>query len=192
VIVNDGFFLLGQVVRRNAVRRRAGRAGRTGREQSWRYVGCVYSTRVSRHVTAPRSAVYQALLDADAIAKWRVPAGMSSRVHEFDAQEGGRFRISLTYDTPSTAGKSAPHTDSYHGHFVKLVPNEQVVEVFEFEAADAALRGTMTMTTTLTDADDGTDVVVVHEGIPDSVPPADNETGTRMALAKLAILVESS
>jgi uncharacterized protein YndB with AHSA1/START domain len=136
--------------------------------------------------------VYQALLDADAIAKWRVPDAMSSRVHEFDAREGGRFRISLTYDTLSSVGKSAPHTDTYHGHFVKLVPNEQVVEVFEFETADAVLHGTMTMTTTLTEADDGTDVVVVHEGIPDSVPPADNETGTRMALANLAMLVESN
>jgi len=143
-------------------------------------------------VSAPRSAVYRALVDAGAIAKWRVPAGMSSHVHEFDAREGGSFRISLTYDAPSGAGKSAPHTDTYHGHFVKLVPNEQVVEVFEFETADPALRGTMTMTTTLTDADGGTDVFVVHEGIPDSVPAADNETGTRMALANLAKLVEAN
>ncbi len=43
----------------------------------------------------------------------------------------------------------------------------------------------------LTDADGGTDVLVVHEGIPDAVPAADNETGTRMAPAKLARLVES-
>ena len=49
----------------------------------------------------------------------------------------------------------------------------------------------MTMTTTLTDADGGTDVLVVHEGIPDSVPTADNETGTRMALGNLARLVEA-
>jgi uncharacterized protein YndB with AHSA1/START domain len=133
----------------------------------------MYSTQVSRHVSASRPAVYRALLDADAIAKWRVPAGMSSHV-------------------PVGAGKSAPHTDTYHGHFMKLVPNQQVVEVFEFETADAALRGTMTMTTTLTDADGGTDVLVVHEGIPDGVPPADNETGTRMALANLAQLVEAN
>jgi Activator of Hsp90 ATPase homolog 1-like protein len=50
----------------------------------------------------------------------------------------------------------------------------------------------MTMTTTLTDADGGTEVLVVHEGIPASVPPADNETGTRMALANLAALVEAA
>jgi hypothetical protein len=69
------------------------------------------------------------------------------------------------------------------------VPDEQVVEEFEFETADPALRGTMTMTTTLTEAGDGTDIVIVHEGIPDAIPPADNETGTRMALANLARLV---
>jgi uncharacterized protein YndB with AHSA1/START domain len=63
-------------------------------------------------MNAPRSAVYRALLDAAAIAKWRVPAGMSSHVHEFDAREGGSFRISLTYDAPTGTGKSAAHTDT--------------------------------------------------------------------------------
>jgi uncharacterized protein YndB with AHSA1/START domain len=152
----------------------------------------VYSTQASRHIRAPRSAVYRALLDAGAIAQWRVPAGMRSHVHEFDAREGGSFRVSLTYDAPTGTGKSASHTDTYRGHFVKLVPDEQVVEVFEFETADPELRGEMTMTTTLTDADGGTDVLVVHEGVPDKVPPADNETGTRMALAKLAKLTEAN
>ncbi|GAA2479425.1 SRPBCC domain-containing protein [Streptomyces longisporus] len=151
----------------------------------------MYSAQVSRHVQAPPSAVYRALLDADALAQWRVPDGMSSHVHEFDAREGGRFRVSLTYDAPLGTGKSAAHTDTYHGHFAKLVPDEQVVEVLEFETADPALRGTMTMTTTLTAADGGTDVLVVHEGIPDAVPAADNETGTRMALTNLARLVEA-
>jgi uncharacterized protein YndB with AHSA1/START domain len=158
---------------------------------SRRNVGHMYSTRISGHVNAPRAAVYRALLDADAIAKWRVPAGMSSHVHEFDAREGGSMRVSLTYDGPSHTGKSASHTDTYHGHFAKLVPDELVVEVFEFETEDPALRGTMTMTTKLTDADGGTDVLIVHDGIPDSVPAADNETGTRMALANLAEFVEA-
>jgi uncharacterized protein YndB with AHSA1/START domain len=152
----------------------------------------VYSTQISRHIRAPRATVYRALLDAGAIAQWRVPAGMSSHVHEFDAREGGSFRVSLTYDAPTQTGKSASHTDTYHGHFVKLVPDEQVVEVFEFETADPELRSEMTMTTTLTDADGGTDVLVVHEGVPDKVPAADNETGTRMALANLARLTEAN
>ena len=117
---------------------------------------------------------------------------MTSHVHEFDGREGGSFRISLTYDAPTGTGKSAAHTDTYLGHFVKLVPNEQVVEVLEFETTDPELRGEMTITTTLADADGGTDVLVVHEGIPNSVRTIDNETGTRMALANLATLVEAN
>jgi uncharacterized protein YndB with AHSA1/START domain len=134
--------------------------------------------------------VYRALLDPTAIAKWRVPAGMTSHVHDFNAHEGGSFRISLIYDAPSETGKSSPHTDTYHGHFVRLVPDEQVVEIFELETSEPKLRGTMKLTTTLTDADGGTDVRIVHEGIPDGVVSADNETGTHMALANLAKLVE--
>lgn len=146
-------------------------------------------TRTSRHVNAPRANVYGALLDARAVATWMVPMGMTSHVHVFDAREGGLFRISLTYDEPTGTGKTTAHTDSYHGHFVKLVPNEQVVEVMEFETADAAMRGEMTVT--LTDAGDGTDVLAVHDKLPPGLSPADNETGWRMALDKLAAFVEA-
>ena len=126
-----------------------------------------------------------------AVAKWRVPTGMTSHVHEFDAREGGSFRVSLTYDAPTGAGKTTAHTDTYHGQFVKLVPNEQVVELLEFESTNPEFSGKMTITTTLADVDGGTDVLVVHEGIPSSVSTIDNETGTRMSLANLALLVES-
>jgi uncharacterized protein YndB with AHSA1/START domain len=109
----------------------------------------------------------------------------------FDAREGGLFRISLMYDEPSGAGKTTAHTDTYHGHFVTLVPNEQVVEVMEFETADAAMRGEMMVTFTLTDAGDGTDVLAVHDHLPPGLSPADNETGWRMALDNLAAFVEA-
>jgi uncharacterized protein YndB with AHSA1/START domain len=151
----------------------------------------MYTTQQTRHMTAPRSAVYRALLDAGAVAAWRVPDGMSSQVHEWEAREDGAFRVSLSYDLPTGTGKTGEHTDTYHGRFVKLVPDQQVVEVLEFETPDPELRGEMTVTTTLTDTADGTDVLMVHEGIPDKIPPADNETGTRMALDNLARLVEA-
>jgi uncharacterized protein YndB with AHSA1/START domain len=88
----------------------------------------VYSTRASLHVKAERSTIYPALLDPEAIARWRVPVGMTSQVHDFDAREGGYFRVSLTYDASEGGGKSTTRTDTYHGHFVKLVPDQQVVE----------------------------------------------------------------
>ena len=105
---------------------------------------------------------------------------MTSEVREFEAREGGSFRVSLAYDAPDAPdapGKSAAHTDTYHGHFARLVPDEQVVEVLEFETADPDLSGEMTITTTLTDVDGGTEVLVVHEGLPRGVPASDNEMG---------------
>ena len=102
------------------------------------------------------------------------------------------YRSPTTRRTAGRAGKSAAHTDTYHGHFARLVPDEQVVEVLEFETADPDLSGEMTITTTLTDVDGGTEVLVVHEGLPRGVPASDNEMGTRMALENLAALVEPS
>lgn len=150
------------------------------------------STRVRRHVDAPRASVYAALIDARAIARWKVPNGMTSHVHAFEGREGGTFRISLTYDAATgVTGKTTARTDTYHGRFVKLVPNERVVEVDEFETADPELRGEMTITFTLADADGGTEVFAVHDGLPPGVSTDDNEAGWRMALAKLAALVEA-
>jgi uncharacterized protein YndB with AHSA1/START domain len=149
------------------------------------------STRISRHINAPRAAVYRALLDPRAVAAWKVPTGMTCHIHTFDAREGGSFRISLTYNEPTGTGKSTAHTDTYHGHFAQLVPDERLVEVDEFETEDPALRGEMTITITLADADGGTDLFAVHDGLPPGVSVADNETGWRMALAKLAALVEA-
>jgi hypothetical protein len=63
--------------------------------------------------------------------------------------------------------------------------------VLESETADPALRGEITITTTLVDADGGTDVLLVYEGLPRWVLTAENETGTRMALAKRASLVRA-
>jgi uncharacterized protein YndB with AHSA1/START domain len=152
----------------------------------------VNSTRISRRVNAPRAIVYRALLDARAVAQWKVPTGMTSHVHTFDAREGGSFRISLTYDAPTGTGKTSAHTDTYHGRFMKLVTDEQVVEAVEFETTDPELRGEMTITISLADAAaGGTDVLAVHDAIPPGVSIADNEAGWREALAKLAALVEA-
>lgn len=149
------------------------------------------TTRITRHVDAPRAAVYRALTEATAIQQWMVPTGMTSHVHSFDAREGGTFRISLTYDDPTGMGKTTSKTDTHHGRFVKLVRDELVVQTSEFETADPGLRGEMTIRFALRDAaGGGTDIDAVHENVPPGVPPADNELGWRSSLGKLAALLE--
>lgn len=117
---------------------------------------------------------------------------MTAQVHSFEAREGGSFRVSLTYLDPTNPGKTTAHTDTYHGRFTRLVPDEEVVEVEEFETTEPSMKGEMTSRIRLADAaDGGTDLVALHDGLPPGVALADNETGWRMALGKLAALAES-
>ncbi|MER6624281.1 polyketide cyclase [Streptomyces sp. NPDC000931] len=109
-------------------------------------------------------------------------------MHAFEAR--GR-RVSLTCDPPCADGGSSPHTAACHGRFARLVPGEPVVGLgFGTEAPGS--RGTMTITTPLTEAGGGTDVLIVHEGVPDAVPAAGNGAGTRSAPARPARFVEAN
>lgn len=150
-------------------------------------------TRLTRHIRAPRSAVYRALLDPDAVQQWMVPDGMTSHIHQYEPREGGAFRISLTYDAPTDTGKTDAQTDTYHGRFARLVPDTEVVQVVEFETDDPAMQGEMTITYSLADAPGGgTDLVGLHENVPAGVRPEDNELGWTMSTAKLAHLLEDA
>lgn len=148
--------------------------------------------RFSRHIHASPAQIYRLLIDRDAVQHWKVPDGMSSYVHIFEPIVGGAFRVSLTYNSPDSLGKTSAHTDTYHGHFVSLIPNAMVVEVMEFETNNPALAGEMTITYTLTPSEDGTDLVAVHAGLPDAVSLADNELGWKMSLDKLTAMAEAS
>ena len=72
------------------------------------------STRISRRVNAPRANIYRALLDAQAVATWMVPTGMTSHVHEFDAREGGS-RPHTSNDNPYSEAHFK--TLKYHPEF---------------------------------------------------------------------------
>jgi uncharacterized protein YndB with AHSA1/START domain len=150
------------------------------------------STQVSRIIKAPRHVVYQACLDPDAVARWRVPDNMVGHMYVFEAREGGAVRMSLTYRDPSQSpgGKTSEDTDTFQGRFVELMPGEKIVEVIVFESPDPAFAGEMKLTTRLADADAGTEITVLCENIPSGIRLEDNETGSRQSLQKLAALVE--
>jgi len=70
---------------------------------------------------------------------------MKGHVHAFDPRLGGTFRMSLAYEdlAASRAGKTTENTDTFRGRFVELVPDERIVEVFEFESEVPGLAGEM-------------------------------------------------
>jgi uncharacterized protein YndB with AHSA1/START domain len=126
------------------------------------------------------------------LVAWRVPDDMQGYMHAFDARAGGIYRMSLVYVDPQRAsdGKSAASTDTFQGRFVELVPGEKIVEIVEFESAEARFAREMRITTLLREVAQETEVTLRFDGIPAGISPEDNETGTQQSLRKLAGLVE--
>jgi len=139
------------------------------------------TVRLLRVFTAPAERIYRAFLDPAANAKWLPPDGFTCTVHELDAREGGKFRMSFT--NFSTGG-----SHSFGGTYLELVPNERIVNDDRFD--DPNLPGTMTTTVSLRAVSCGTEVSIVQEGIPDMIPVEQCYLGWQESLTLLERLVE--
>lgn len=150
--------------------------------------GTTGSTLNSKFIDAPRDDVYRAFLDPEALAVWLAPGDMAGTVHEMDARVGGGYVMSLFYpsEEEGSPGKTADLEDRFRATLVELSPPERIVEVVTFDSDDPAFSGEMTMAVTLRVEGRGTEVAIEFSGIPPGIRPADNETGTRSSLEKLA------
>ena len=150
------------------------------------------STQVSQFIKAPREMVYRAFIQPDAVESWLAPYNMKGHIEIFEPHEGGKFRMSLTYldDKDRPRGKTSEDTDTSEGTFVELIPNQKIVQVFEFESDRPDMTGQMSITWSLADADGGTEVTVRMDDIPKGIRLEDNELGSNQSLRKLAALVE--
>ncbi|PTM59396.1 SRPBCC family protein [Desmospora activa] len=145
----------------------------------------------SKVIAASPHTIYQAFLDPEALVSWLPPKGMKGHLYSFDAQEGGTYRMSLTYvePDPSIAGKTSEHSDVVQGRFLELVPNERIVQLVEFDSEDPAFAGRMTMTWTLTAVQESTEVTIVCENVPKGIQQEDHEAGMRSTLENLATYI---
>ena len=137
--------------------------------------------RLHRVIATRPEKVYRAFVESDAVASWLPPYGFVCTVHEQDAREGGRFRMSFRN---FTTGQS----HSFGGTYVELVPGERIVHTDSFD--DPNLPGEMRVTVTLKAVSVGTEINIVQEGVPDMIPPEGCYLGWQESLHKLARLVE--
>jgi len=147
--------------------------------------------RASRIIAAPPERVFAALINADSLAAWLPPDGMSGRFERFDARPGGSYRLVLTYaDASTAAGKATSDTDIVDGRFVEIVPGVRVVQAADFVSDDPAFAGTMTMTWEVSAVDAGTRVEVRADDVPDGISAEDHAAGLASSLANLAAYLE--
>lgn len=151
------------------------------------------STRTSRIIKAPIGVVYHAFIDPAALEAWMCPEGMTGKVHDFDGQVGGGYRMSLFYPLAETnhPGKTSEREDRYTARYVELVPPTKIVQTVEFDSQDPAFSGEMRMEVRLQEqGQKQTEVTIAFDDIPPGIRPEDNDAGTRSSLEKLAWYVE--
>jgi uncharacterized protein YndB with AHSA1/START domain len=143
-------------------------------------------------IKASREKIYRAFIDPKALAVWLAPDEMTGKVHKMKAEAGGGYEMSLFYsdEDEDHEGKTAQHEDRFTAKFTELVPSEKIVQTINFDTTDPELKGEMTMTTTLGDANGAVRVTIEFRNIPPGIDPEDNDEGTRQSLAKLAKYVE--
>lgn len=145
----------------------------------------------SRVVAVPPERVFEAFVDPDALVAWLPPDGMSGRFERFDLRPGGSYRLVLTYaDASAAPGKATADSDVVEARFVGIDPGVRVVQAVDFVSDDPAFAGTMTMTWEATAVDDGTQVVITADDVPDGITAEDHAAGMAASLANLAGYLE--
>ena len=145
-------------------------------------------TRASRVIKAYPDELYGAFIDPAVLVDWLPPAEMTGRIHEFDAREGGGYRMSLFYPPGERVfrGKTSDMKDMVNVRFVELTPPRRIVEAISFVTTDPAFSGEMTMTAMFEEVSGGTEVTLVFEDLPPGLRAEDNEVGSRLSLEQLA------
>lgn len=145
----------------------------------------------SRTILATPRAIFRVLLDGEAMANWRPPAGMTARVEHFDPRPGGGYRMVLIYpDDGEARGKSSAREDVIDGRFIDVFPDERLVEEVRFDSGDPRFQGTMTITTLLAPVRDGTRVTITATNVPAGISEGDHRAGMESTLRNLANFVE--
>ncbi len=135
--------------------------------------------------------MFAALVDADAMAAWLPPSGMTGRFERFDPRPGGSYRLILTYAEGSDgSGKTTGDSDVVEARFIEVSANERIVQEVDFVSDDAAFTGTMTMAWELSREGSRTRVEVRAEDVPSGISPEDHAAGLESSLANLAAFVE--
>ena len=140
----------------------------------------------TRIILKPPSSIYQAFMDPKALVSWLPPEGMVGELEEFQAFEGGKYKMALTYiETNYTAGKTSDNVDVVQAKFLKLIKDKQIVQQIEFESDDPSFAGKMSMSWNLRVVPGGSEVTVICENVPEGIQQDAHEEGLNSTLANL-------
>ena len=117
--------------------------------------------RIARTVSASPAEVFAAFTEPAEIRKWHVPGeDFTVCIAEVDLRVGGAYRIGM-----QPPDRDAPHT--FYGVYREVTPPARLVYTSRWEPPDPD-SGENLITIDLSAGGGGTQVVVVHDGLPDA------------------------
>lgn len=139
------------------------------------------SVTLHRVVKATPEKVFRAFTEPSALSFWLPPYGYLCVVHQMDPHVGGSYKMSFT-------NFSTGNGHSFGGKFLEIKPNEFLKYTDKFDNPN--LPGEMITSIWLEKVSCGTELKVVQEGIPSSIPTEMCYLGWQESLEKLIKLVE--
>ena len=130
---------------------------------------------IAKFIPAEQEKVFEAWTNPELVEKWFFPEGMKAELDEWDAKVGGNFRISIIDEE---------EVYTTNGTFKEVSPFHKLVFTYGWEEEE---RIETLVTVELRNQDDGTDVILTHDGI-DPEDMEGHEDGWMSALTNLAKL----
>jgi uncharacterized protein YndB with AHSA1/START domain len=136
---------------------------------------------IRRFINAPRDRVYAAWIDPAELRKWFGPENVQTRNLIADARVGGEFRWDLT--------NSEGEEMTMRGEFRELQPGRKIVFTWQWQDDEDWENHVSVVTVELSDRDNGTELRLVHEQLPNEASRDGHNEGWNSALDKLEKLV---
>ncbi|PYK40993.1 MAG: SRPBCC domain-containing protein [Verrucomicrobia bacterium] len=135
------------------------------------------SLEIKRLIKAPRDRVYAAWTDPAQLKQWFGPENVQTHDFIAEVRVGGKFRWDLT----SSEGERMAVGGEYH----ELRPGRKIVFTWQWEDDEAWENNVSIVTVELTDRDDGTELRLTHERLPNEASRDGHTRGWNSALDKL-------
>ena len=132
--------------------------------------------QVTRHIKAPRERVFAAWTTPDQIKHWFGPASCSVLDAQIDLRVGGKYRFRVN---------SGGEEMAVGGEYREISAPSKLVFTWQWEDDEDWAKITSVVTVEFTAKDGGTEVCVMHEGLPSSESAGRHEHGWNGCLDKL-------
>ena len=134
------------------------------------------SLRLTRLIRADRKAVWDALTRPDQMRRWMCPAPNGVKSVSADVREGGAYDLVMVVE-----GKE----HNAFGTYREIDEPSRIVFTWDWRPGEMQPMGDTVVTIELTEVEEGTELVLVHEGFPAPEATTGHEQGWDACLAHL-------